>query len=566
MNCSDVHRRLDALAKDAGDSSSDEVGQMLVARGYVERRRAPHTARISESSRKRCERSAQEGARGRLPCPARGGEPPSETDPRCFRGAGRCAAIGMAAQRAGRELLDELTPRLARWGGATPDEFLAALEQVEHGFALLSASAQVMATQHMKQGVLEPLTQASAAVGLAASPNPAQALERFEQVMGRLGTLAAAHRATSPKHGRTTTRRRRSRRCAALFGFAVTATRKRRPRSRSSPAPAIRATWCNGLDLAHKQKLELSAAVLLARTGRSLSEATAMVPRLQSAGAEPGLARQIAVLLLNAPLPAEAPARFQKLRQWIAAYTPNEASRSAALLALLDADPLELLDDLRIAAEQVERAKLGTGGLQALSLGAKLLLLRAPPVDAPASALVPGAAPAMAPSFAFDPIYRSAIIVGHRNGFHAAALYSPGYSSSTRTTATARRCALDAVSRRRARHRHDRGRLPAPGSAAPAPGIVFAARITRRAVVAPAAGSPSPSLLSSPPQSSSTLLSHRCRSRCHRPRWHPGTRPRSCRRILVVVDTIVVGVFVGTRSALAAHVHECGADIGGPVS
>jgi hypothetical protein len=184
----------------------------------------------------------------------------------------------------------------------------------------------------------------------------------------------------------------------------------------------------SALGLAEQHELELPSAVLLARTGRSLGEATALISRLQSAGAEPGLARPIAVLLLNAPFPAEAPTRFQTLRRWIDAYTPNEASRSAALLALLDADPLELLDDLRIATEQVERAKLAKGGLQALALGAKLLLLRAPPVDAPASALVPGTAPTVA-SFAIDPVFRSAIIVGHRNGFHAAALHTRGHSS-----------------------------------------------------------------------------------------------------------------------------------------
>jgi hypothetical protein len=154
-----------------------------------------------------------------------------------------------------------------------------------------------------------------------------------------------------------------------------------------------------------------------------------MVSRLQSAGAEPALARAIAVLLLNAPLPDEAPARFQKLRQWLASYAPNEASRSAALLALLDADPPELLDDLRIAAEQVERAKLGTGGLTSLALGAKLLLLRAPSIDAPESALVSGTGPAISRSFALDPIYRSAIVVGHRNGFHAAALHLSSHAS-----------------------------------------------------------------------------------------------------------------------------------------
>ena len=88
-----------------------------------------------------------------------------------------------------------------------------------------------------------------------------------------------------------------------------------------------------GLELAQRQSLDLSSAVLLMRSGRSLADATAMVPQMQSAGAEPGIARAIAVLLLNAPLPDDAPMRFQKLRQWIAAYTPNEASRSAALRA-----------------------------------------------------------------------------------------------------------------------------------------------------------------------------------------------------------------------------------------
>ena len=427
MNCSDVHRRLDALAKDAADATPDEVWQMLVARGYIEE--APSEQPRADLGK------LQEEMRAIRAEKARSGDSPSllESEKRLRKqildaseaqaGARRS---GWRLTRAGRELLDELTPRLTRWGAATPDQFVAALEQVEHGFALLATSAQVMATKHMKQGVLDPLGQASAAVGLAASPNPAQALERFEQVMGRLGTLGAAHSATvAEAWANHDAPESLEALCNVIrlrgHGDAEVAAALALVAGAGDPGAVV----STGLGLAEQYSLELSSAVLLARTGRSLGEATAMIARLQSAGAEPGIARPIAVLLLNAPLPSEAPARFQKLRQWIAAYTPKEASRSGALLALLDADPLELLDDLRIAAEQVERAKLGTGGLSALSLGAKLLLLRAPPVEAPASALVPGVAPAIA---SFD-IYRSAIIVGHRNGFHAAALHSSGHAS-----------------------------------------------------------------------------------------------------------------------------------------
>ena len=431
MNCSDLHRRLDALAKDTAESSSDDVWQMLVARGYVEE--APsHTAGVDLGR-------LQEEMRAIRAEKARAGESPAllESEQRLRKqildaseAQASARRSGWRLTRTGRELLDELTPRLARWGAATPDEFVAALEQVEHGFALLAASARAMATQHMKQGVLEPLAQASAAVGLAASPNPAQALERFEQVMGRLGTLGASHSATVAE---------------AWANFeppevleSLCNTIRVSGHSESEVAAALalvagagdpRGVVETGLKIAKEHDLELSSAVLLARTGRSLGEATALILRLQEAGAEPGLARPIAVLLLNAPFPTEAPDRFRKLRRWLEAYTPNEASRSAALLTLLDADPLELLDDLRIAAEQIERAKLGTGGLSALSLGAKLLLLRAPSVDAPASALVPGEAPALAVSATFGPVYRSAIIVGHRNGFHAAAVHASTHTS-----------------------------------------------------------------------------------------------------------------------------------------
>jgi hypothetical protein len=430
MNCSDVHRRLDAFAKDAAESSSDEVWQMLVAGHYVQE--APsHNSGIDLGK-------LQEEMRAVRAEKARAGDSPAllDTEKRLRKqildaseaqaGARRS---GWRLTRAGRELLDELTPRLARWGAATPEDFIAALEQVEHGFALLAASARAMATQHMKQGELEPLAQASAAVGLAASQNPAQALERFERMMGRLGALTAPHRATvaeawadqdAPQELEalcTEIRVRGHDEAQVAAALALVA-------GAGDPRGTVEA----GLLMAQRQDLELSSAVLLARTGRSLAEATAMVGQLQNAGAEPGIVRQIAVLLSNAPLPTEAPDRFRKLRQWIAAYTPNEASRSAALLTLLDADPPELLDDLRIAAEQVERAKLATGGMQALSLGAKLLLLRAPPVDAPASALVPGGAPAMAVS-TFGPWYRSAIIVGHRNGFYAAALRANSHTS-----------------------------------------------------------------------------------------------------------------------------------------
>jgi hypothetical protein len=173
MNCSDLHRRLDALAKDTAESSPDDVWQMLVARGYVEQAPTqtpgPDLGTLQEQMRAiRAER-------------ARAGDSPAlrESEQRLRKqildaseaqaGARRS---GWRLTRAGRELLDELTPRLARWGGATPEQFVTALEQVQHGFALLRVVGRAMATQHMKQGVLRPLVQASAAVGLAASGTP----------------------------------------------------------------------------------------------------------------------------------------------------------------------------------------------------------------------------------------------------------------------------------------------------------------------------------------------------------------------------------------------------------
>jgi len=427
MNCSDLHRRLDALAKDAADPTSDEVWQMLVARRYVEEAPSPgpgaDLGTLQEEMRRIRAEKARAGDSAAL----------LESEQRLRKqildaseaqaGARRS---GWRLTRAGRELLDELTPRLARWGAATPEEFVAALERVQHDFMLLAASARAMATEHMKQGVLEPLTQASAAVGLAASPDPSRALERFDDVMGQLGTLGADRRAIVAEawanHDPPQTLDALSNVIRGRgHGDAEVAAALALVAGAGDPGAIVG----TGLGLAAQHGLELASAVLLARTGRSLDEARALISRLQSAGAEPLLARPIAVLLLTAPFPDEAPARFQKLRQWIAAYTPNEASRSAALLTLLDADPLELLDDLRIAAEQVERAKLSTGGLTSLALGAKLLLLRAPPLDAPASALVPGTVIARS----LDPILRAAIVVGHRNGFHAAAVHASGYSS-----------------------------------------------------------------------------------------------------------------------------------------
>jgi len=71
---------------------------------------------------------------------------------------------------------------------------------------------------------------------------------------------------------------------------------------------------------------------------------------------------------------AAALARFGTLRQYLARFSTTGFVVPGALLALVAADPAEILDNLRIAGAAISDNKLALGGMENLSLAVKLLL------------------------------------------------------------------------------------------------------------------------------------------------------------------------------------------------
>jgi hypothetical protein len=71
---------------------------------------------------------------------------------------------------------------------------------------------------------------------------------------------------------------------------------------------------------------------------------------------------------------AAALGRLSTLGRYLSRFSPTGLVVPAALLSLLDADPAEVLDDLRLAGAAIGEHKLALGGMENMSLAIKLLL------------------------------------------------------------------------------------------------------------------------------------------------------------------------------------------------
>jgi hypothetical protein len=82
-----------------------------------------------------------------------------------------------------------------------------------------------------------------------------------------------------------------------------------------------------------------------------------------------------AMLALSGRPPEQAVALWRTLEAEVARLHPGQGALVAAMLALLDGSADALLDDLRLAAEAVSAEKLGVGGFEILVQAARLLVL-----------------------------------------------------------------------------------------------------------------------------------------------------------------------------------------------
>ncbi|MGE3636524.1 MAG: hypothetical protein AB7P00_41855, partial [Sandaracinaceae bacterium] len=66
--------------------------------------------------------------------------------------------------------------------------------------------------------------------------------------------------------------------------------------------------------------------------------------------------------------------RFRVVRDYLGRFAPEGMGAAAALLSWVALEPAELLDDLRLCAAEIQRARLADGGAQTMSLAIKLLV------------------------------------------------------------------------------------------------------------------------------------------------------------------------------------------------
>ncbi len=66
--------------------------------------------------------------------------------------------------------------------------------------------------------------------------------------------------------------------------------------------------------------------------------------------------------------------RFSVRLAWLKRFSPDGMAITAAMLGLIDAEPVEVLDNLRLTASAIHDAKLSVGPVENMGLAAKLLL------------------------------------------------------------------------------------------------------------------------------------------------------------------------------------------------
>lgn len=336
----------------------------------------------------------------------------------------------------GRELHGELGPRLGRLDGMDVDAFEARMRRVALDLTALAGKARALLPAIDRSGGagVSPVTLRSVALGLAAFSASA------DPVASWTAALTALPRVELPPDVRATL-------AEALVGHhphglpgAVDAAWRQIGGQTPDDTAAVLAVLGMGPELTDRLRearalgdalpaLDAVGASLLAAGGSAsisadrtlLDEASRIAGA--TVGALPTATRgRVIALLALAPGDGEVPlARFHGIRRWLAGFVADDAAMSAATLTVLWAGHEEILDDLRIAAEVVDREKLGTGGLGSLALGARLLLLASgtlpggllPQVTVGRGSIQPRQLLQASGTFHHDSLHRAALLAWH---------------------------------------------------------------------------------------------------------------------------------------------------------
>lgn len=326
-----------------------------------------------------------------------------------YRGSAARAPLGsFSLTQAGRALLSNLGPRAARAPDLLLTDFQAQLDALDRVLAMRASRATAMSA-HLtpKLGATLPAhALRSATLGLASLPHapdvlaeaffvlftgirqafartpstPEQDASAAESLLLHLGDPRIAYDAATPS-GLVAMRDDLALRfCPGRSEDALDATlllavahpeaREMRLAQASAFARAM---------ASREVPTPLSLALLATAAGpadRLVGPAAQAFDALRVGVADPVEALTAAVLAVTQgthALDAQL-ARIAEIHGYLMRLAPTGTLVGAALLALLDGEPGGLLDDLRLASKQVQEQRLAPGGVEATTLGLKLLL------------------------------------------------------------------------------------------------------------------------------------------------------------------------------------------------
>lgn len=286
----------------------------------------------------------------------------------------------------GRELLDELQARAWRLRGVPAEDFEAELRELRQALRARAEGGRRMDEALARaRPSLPELDRRAVALSLAeSSPFPEREADRVKGLVRALDVLGLAMGEAPPElaaliavHEHRDAILHASvgaspLRILALALVPEAPTSGANDREVALLALATSLARSRGADEPGASDVVLAAAGLPAER---LEARKALLAGVQPAVPDKDEAAAVAGLLLLADAPpADTLQRWSALSQALGALYQGPAALPAALLSLVDGPQEEVLDDLRLAAEEIDRADLAVSALEALVQGTRLLL------------------------------------------------------------------------------------------------------------------------------------------------------------------------------------------------
>lgn len=325
-----------------------------------------------------------------------------------YRGASGASRARWLVTQKGRALLSDLAPRLVRIGGGSIEDFTLEMEALRDAIAARAArAAQIRDVLRASDGPALGTSLCSVAVGLSAvREEPPRIARAFASAFHQLRASPHAARFQPGQDAcaaEALCLQARDLRDVESGGMLreMLSLRETALASHSQDhaedaldaavllhalAPPVRASQievalalaressARGYEISHSLTLLITAGdpELPPHLEPSLRAARGALEREVPTGEERLV---IAALLtfVRGDLAAQLE-RWRVLREYLARFAPDGMGIAAALLSWIALEPSETLDDLRLAAAEIQAKRLADGGAETLSLAIKLLV------------------------------------------------------------------------------------------------------------------------------------------------------------------------------------------------